>query len=247
MIAIPTTQNLPENDSLNQISEYKMPQSLPAKNSLNFMDFSNFEKAWKTAEMISKARCIPQQFWDNPADVLVAIQYGDDLGLKPMQSVQKIMVVNNRPALFGDAPLALCMSHHSFIDCIETYDEDTETAFCTVKRKGREPKTKKFSRGMAERAGLWGKRGEKGVSAWVTNPERMLQFRARGFALRDMFADVLSGMQIYESIEDVIEHAPLKNTNNLIENNTAESMKERLKTKNEIQHTQLISEKKNEF
>jgi hypothetical protein len=41
----------------------------------------------------------------------------------------------------------------------------------------------------AKRAGLWTKAGP-----WQTYPRRMLQMRARSFALRDAFPDVLKGL-----------------------------------------------------
>jgi hypothetical protein len=36
-------------------------------------------------------------------------------------------------------------------------------------------------------------------------PKRMLQMRARAFALRDMFPDVLKGLQVREEVEDFVE------------------------------------------
>lgn len=225
---------LPVEKEIQPINDYQQrlqinyPQIKPE---INFMDFSNFENAWKTADMISKARCVPKEFQGNPADILVAIQYGHDLGLKPMQSLQNIMIVNNRPSVYGDALLAICMSAPGFIDCIETYDEETKTATCTMKRKGRRDVTKKFSKEMAEVAGLWNKRGQTGApSAWVTNPERMLQHRARGFAAKDMFPDMLKGISIYEEMRDVEIYNAIENSHKAI-SNTAESIKERLRDK----------------
>lgn len=208
------------------------------KNEIAFMDFSNFERALKTAEMLCKARCIPKEFWDNPSDALVVIQFGSELGLSPMISLQNIMIVGNRPSVYGEALLAICMSARGFIDCIETYNEDTQTAYCTMQRKGRINVTRKFSRTMAETAGYWGKRGANGPSAWVTNPERMLQHRARGFAAKDMFPDALKGISLYEEMKDVTyfeNEQPVKQIGN-----TAESMKERLKIKSETKENKEI-------
>jgi hypothetical protein len=210
-------------------------QYLPS-DSINFMDFSSFEKAWKTAEMLSKAKCIPKEFWGNPADILVVVQFGYDLDIKPMTAIQNTMIINNRPAIWGDLMLAICMrtkgKEGGFIDCIETFDEENQTAKCIVKRDGREPLERTFSRKKAETAKLWGKVGQTGnASSWVTNPERMLQFRARGFALRDMFPDILKGVVSIEEMKDIEN---LENINNQITKNsedTPNSIKERLKHK----------------
>ncbi len=208
---------------------YREPKKEHQKNEISFMDFSNFEMAWKTAEMISKARCIPKEFQGNPSDILVAIQFGHDLGMKPMTSLQNIMIVNNKPSIYGDAMLAVCMAFPDFIDCIEKYDHEKQEASCTVKRKGREPLIRIFNKKMAESAKLWGKVSSTGIpSPWVTSPERMLQFRARSFALRDMFPDVLKGMPTVEEMRDVSSE---KESNSIEIMNTVDSMKERLKNK----------------
>ena len=70
-------------------------------------------------------------------------------------------------------------------------------AVCIAHRKGRKPVTATFSVEDAKRAGLWGKQGP-----WQAYPKRMLQMRARGFALRDAFPDVLKGLITAEEAQD---------------------------------------------
>jgi len=55
-----------------------------------------------------------------------------------------------------------------------------------------------FSMADAARAGLKGKSGP-----WQQYPQRMLQMRARGFALRDAFPDVLRGLISAEVAMDI--------------------------------------------
>ena len=80
----------------------------------------------------------------------------------------------------------------------ESFDEETNTAYCLVKRKGESEYKVSFSEVDARKAGLWGKSGP-----WTTYPKRMLQMRARGFALRDKFADVLGGLITAEEARDI--------------------------------------------
>ena len=75
-------------------------------------------------------------------------------------------------------------------------------AVCVAKRKGRKPVTARFSVEDAKRAGLWAKQGP-----WSAYPKRMMQMRARGFALRDAFPDVLKGMITVEEAQDYPEEA----------------------------------------
>ena len=56
---------------------------------------------------------------------------------------------------------------------------------------------------MAKKASLWTKPGP-----WQQYPDRMLQMRARGFALRDTFADVLRGLISREEAEDMPSPPP---------------------------------------
>jgi hypothetical protein len=61
----------------------------------------------------------------------------------------------------------------------------------------------------AKKAGLWGKGGP-----WTQYPRRMLQMRARGFALRDAFPDVLRGLVTAEEAADYthVETEPVRVT-----------------------------------
>ena len=72
------------------------------------------------------------------------------------------------------------------------------TAVCIAKRHGSAPVTARFSVMDAKRAGLWTKAGP-----WQTYPRRMLQMRARSFALRDAFHDVLKGLI---SVEEALDN-----------------------------------------
>jgi hypothetical protein len=77
-------------------------------------------------------------------------------------------------------------------------DGEQMIATCTAKRRGYpEPTTVRFSVADAKKAGLWGKSGP-----WTQYPRRMLQLRARGFALRDAFPDVLKGLVTAEEAQD---------------------------------------------
>jgi hypothetical protein len=55
----------------------------------------------------------------------------------------------------------------------------------------------------AKKAGLWGKAGP-----WQQYPGRMMALRARGFALRNAFADALRGLITAEEAQDYPQAAP---------------------------------------
>lgn len=156
----------------------------------------NLEEALRFADMLSKSSIVPKDFSGNPGNILVAIQWGMELGLQPMQAMQNIAVVNGRPALWGDAVIALVRNSPLCEYIYET--DDGETASCRVKRRGEDEQIRTFSNADAAAAGLLNKAGP-----WTQYKKRMRQMRARAFAMRDVFPDVLRGMAIAEELQDM--------------------------------------------
>ena len=157
----------------------------------------NLKEAMEYAQVIANSTMVPKAYQGKAGDILVAVQMGAELGLKPIQALQNIAVINGRPSVYGDSLLALVQAHSSFEDIKETFDEKTNTATCNVKRKNQSEYTVSFSSEDAKKAGLWGKAGP-----WSQYPKRMLQMRARSYALRDKFADALSGLIMAEEAQD---------------------------------------------
>lgn len=129
---------------------------------------------------------------------MATISYGKALGLTPEMSLTHCMNVNGHMSIYGDAINAIIYSSGLLKRKTEYFDEETMTAVCTIERKdiaGEETRT--FSFEDAKIAGLWG----KGV--WRQYPKRMAQMRARGFAYRDVFPDLLHGMITTEEAMDM--------------------------------------------
>jgi hypothetical protein len=156
----------------------------------------SIDEALRFAEMLSKSNIVPKDFANNPGNILVAIQWGMELGLQPMQAMQNIAVINGRPSLWGDAVIALVRGSSLCESITET--DDGHTATCSVKRRGEDVQARTFSMDDAKSAGLAGKSGP-----WTQYPKRMRQMRARAFALRDVFPDVLRGMPVAEELQDL--------------------------------------------
>ena len=148
------------------------------------------------ANIIKSTSICPKDYIGKSGDALVAMMLGSEMGLNPIQALQNIAVINGRPSLWGDAMLALVQNHPAFVSIEETFNPETMTASCTVVRKGGKPHTCSFSQEDAVLAGLWGR------NTWKQYPKRMLQMRARGFALRDQFADALNGLISAEEARD---------------------------------------------
>jgi hypothetical protein len=171
-----------------------------------------FEDAFRFSKLVATSDFAPKDFRGKPESCLLAIQHGAELGLSPMQSLQSIAVVNGRPSVYGDTALAVCKGSPVCEWVRETIEGEGEhmVAVCQAKRRGdAQPVESRFGVAEAKKAGLWGNKGP-----WTQYPRRMLQMRARGFALRDAFPDVLRGLVTAEEAADYthVEPEPVRVT-----------------------------------
>ena len=167
----------------------------------------SLEQLERVASIIAKSDLAPKDYRNKPENVAVAIAMGMELGVSPMQAVQGISVINGRPSVWGDLMMALCRAHPACDGIDETLEYDNAgnvvAAICRASRAGHHQE-RRFSVEDAKRAGLWTKDGP-----WKQYPNRMLQMRARGFCLRDVFADALRGLASAEEAADTpVEELP---------------------------------------
>lgn len=156
----------------------------------------SLSETYRIAQAVCAAKMAPKGL-DTPEACMIAIMHGLELGLSPLSALQRIAVINGRPTIWGDGALAIVKAS-GFCEAIEEWIEgdkhETWNAVCNVMRRGDIiPVERRFSVEDAKRAKLWGKPGP-----WSDYPKRMLQMRARAFALRDAFPDVLGGLYLTE-------------------------------------------------
>jgi hypothetical protein len=177
----------------------------------------NFDDGWRMSMAFAKSEIVPKQYRNKPEDILVAIQFGAEIGLPPMQALSSITVINGRAVVWGDGMLAVVLSSPLCVEHLEWFEingavvdalpsdflkYDTTSAVCQFNRRGKDaPIVRRFSVAQARRAQLLGKQGP-----WQEYPDRMLQMRARMFAARDAFPDLLRGIT---SAEEVLDMPPL--------------------------------------
>lgn len=139
---------------------------------------------------------------DKPEKVAAVILAGMEVGLSPTQALGSIMLTNGRLSIYGDGALALVRASWLLESIAEivTGEGDDRHGTCEVKRKNEPARTFTFSMREAKQAKLIERAAGKGP--WATYPDRMLLMRARGFAIRDVFPDVLRGLVTYEEASD---------------------------------------------
>jgi hypothetical protein len=183
------------------------------------------------AELIVKAGLCPDSYDKNGAPdvqkIVIGIMKGAEVGLPPITALSTIAIIRKRPCIWGDGAIALVQRTGLVAKVEQTWEggaettngptataggeqdhtptgkdfPDTMTAVYRIWRVGQElPYEGRFSVKDAKRSHLWG--NTKKVP-WIEYPKRMLIARARAFALREGFADALSGLSIREEVEDL--------------------------------------------
>lgn len=178
----------------------------------------DFDSAIRMAQAIALSGMAPRSYYPDKepdperrqkiatAAVFSAMQLGGEIGLSPMTAVRSIAVINGLPGLYGPAMLGVVEASGKLVDIDEGVAGEglDRHAWCTVQRVGRKPRTFKFSMLDAKQARLAGKPGP-----WTEYPDRMLLARARTFALRDVFPDVLLGLAYsVDELQDIPVEQP---------------------------------------
>jgi hypothetical protein len=161
---------------------------------------TSLNEAVQLAELMASSEMVPKDYQGKPANVLVAVQMGAELGLKPVQALQNIAVVNGRPSIWGDGLRALIMSSPDLVNIEDSFDNDSFMAKCSITRSINGNAVRfdgEFSKEDADRAGLWGR------NVWKSYPKKMLEWRAFGFAARKAYADRLRGISLAEESQDI--------------------------------------------
>ena len=177
----------------------------------------SIEEVCRVAKFIAAAGWAPKTYLIDPknpalgfdeAKITVGIMHGLEVGLTPVAALQSIAVINGTPSIFGDGMLALVQSS----GLLENYEEhpvlNAEGKHygyrVAAKRRGAStPFEASFTMAEATAAGLTKKFGP-----WQDYPMRMVLWRARSWALRAGFADVLRGLHSAEEVLDLVDVNP---------------------------------------
>lgn len=154
---------------------------------------------WRACELLASSELVPKAYQNKPANIAVAAAMGKRIGLDLFSALASIAVINGTPAIWGDGRLAVCQRHPDWRGMSVEWASDGSSVVVTVRRaEGPDVGSYagRFSLHEAKAAGLLGKAGP-----WSSYPSRMVELRARSYALRAAFADALMGLADREDME----------------------------------------------
>lgn len=222
-IAVPTTEEPPEPGQLPGAKKEKPP--MMAGHRLSAIIPQSYEDAYRIATAFVAAGMAPDSYIvkrdartkeiakngdvdhkGTVARVALGIMKGMEIGLAPVTAISTIMIINNRTSVWGDGAMALIQNSGKMEWWKDWSEGDWAKGkeggyvhYFSCKRVG-DPEIieRQFGFVDADRASLIGKLGP-----WSGGyGPRMCFNRARAWALRDKFPDVLSGLGIVEEVRD---------------------------------------------
>lgn len=157
-----------------------------ARVSVDLGDHLDLDQIYRLSQALAQSSLLPKDLRGKPSDVLVAVLYGQELGLAPMAAIQSVYVVQGRPTISGQlwAALARRAGHK-----VRVTDETAESCTVEVERADDpgHPTTVTYTLAQAKQAGLATK------DVWKQHPAAMLYARAVSTACRRACPEIALG------------------------------------------------------
>lgn len=181
------------------------------------------DKAYGFAEKLCRTPLVGNVYRGKPADAAVAILYGAELGLNPIQSLQQVFTVHGTPAIYARTMVALLKRRGYRFQTVESADEkvtvtgtsptgDTETSTWTIARADKAG----YIPQIDERTGEFKKNSNGkliGNEKYLTDPQAMLYAKAAAEVCRKLAPDVLLGIsRSHEDLESEPAPGPVRVT-----------------------------------
>jgi hypothetical protein len=169
-------------------------------------DHIKFNQAWRVSEMFASSAMVPDTFKKQPANVFVALNLANRLGVDPFQLMQNMYVVKGRPGIQAALLIAMVNARGPFEGPIQ-YEMSGKgkdracTAFAIHKATG-ERCEMTVTWAMVEAEG-WQKPKGSMASKWMTLPELMFRYRSAAFLARVYCPEVIMGLHSVEELDDI--------------------------------------------
>jgi hypothetical protein len=140
------------------------------------------------SKALSSASMLPRAYQNNPANLLLAVEYADTLGIPRITALTSIHVIDGKPTASADliANLVRRAGHKLRVEGDDTY---AEAVIIRADDPDYVPKPIRWDEAKARKAGKWGAKGP-----WTNYPGAMLRSRAITEAARMWASDALYGV-----------------------------------------------------
>ena len=185
----------------------------PAPEIVNpFSGIEAFEAAQRMAKLLSASTMVPNEYRDNPANCVVAMEFAYRTRSSVFAVMQHAVVIHGKPGWTSTYMIALINQSGKFeTDLDFEYDGAGESMRCRAFAQDRISGKWRYgtwvSIQLAKLEGWYGRSGSK----WKTMPEQMLAYRAAAFFGRMHASDVIYGMQSDDELRDTYSpgHEPV--------------------------------------
>jgi hypothetical protein len=145
-------------------------------------------EAKELATVLAQSTLIPTDLQKNPANVLVVIMQGMEVGFTPAQALRSITVIKGKVSIGADGLAALCLSRPDVCAKLELRDWTPERCSYVVQRVGKKEQEYAFTADDAKKAGLLGNQ------MYDKFRKPMLRARCISLACRAEFPDLCVGL-----------------------------------------------------
>lgn len=200
---------------MNKTADIQAPM-LKAGGALAAINPQNYDEVIRLARMaVLSGLCGSQKDTEDVAlaKATMAILHGLECGVPAIQAVQGIAIINGKAMMYGDLLTALLWSKGFKVRKWTEGTGDDKAGCASITRPDGAVIEKRFTVAQAKRAGLWDTREKvrrqrnggwhdvQNDSPWYCHPERMLEWRAFGFAVKDGASDATHGMVVREEAD----------------------------------------------
>jgi len=191
-----------ENKSTNIVAESKQSMTIRDTKATNFLDPNVYMQLKALSQDFINSKAIPS-VWKSATQVLVGLQTGAEMGMKPMEAMNSLYPVNGAINVWGKATIRRLKEHGWTIE----YTDETEDSCTATVTKGDETHKEVFNFSEAEASGYTRDNSGKLKIGWKPGINRLKKMRYGVISLiiSTYIPEVLgSAMGIVEVSEDMV-------------------------------------------
>jgi len=172
-------------------------------NSVNLFAFTNIDRAWKFASLLSESAIIPDTFRKNPASCLIALDMANRMHRNPMEVMQAMYIVHGKPGFSSSFLISLINSCGLFERLRFEYvgEPGKESRGCrawTIEKKTGEKLIGPLITLRMAKDEKWFSNNKK----WDNMPDVMLSYLAASFFSRAYCPDLTGGFHSSDELSD---------------------------------------------